>query len=147
MGKAFAAAPLLLLPVAAYNILAAILGGFAGLSVNLALAESRFELATASGGEWPVSLADLMVAAALIVMFVELIKSTPNRRVALVNHILSIALFIGCLAELLFVTACATSTFFLITLMVLLDVLAGFILNMATRGPEREPAPKPKTKS
>ncbi len=35
-------------------------------------------------------------------------------------------LFIVCLVEFLLFGACATSTFFLITLMVLLDVLAGF---------------------
>jgi len=75
-------------------------------------------------------------------MFVELIKSTHSRRVALINHILSIALFVACLAELLLVPACATSTFFLIALMVLLDVLAGFILGVSTRGPAPEAKPK-----
>jgi len=144
MGKAFAAAPLLLLPVAAYNILVAVLGGFASANAATQIANQIFELPTASGGVWEVSYADLLLAGSLIVMFIELIKSTHSRRVALVNHILSIALFVGCLAELLLVPACATSTFFLIALMVLLDVLAGFILGMSTRGPAPEPKPKAK---
>ena len=128
MGKAFAAAPLLLLPVAAYNILAAILGGFAGVSVNFALGEPRFELATASGGEWPVSPGDLLLAAALATLFVELVKSTGSRRLTLVNHGLSMLLFGICLAEMLLAPACATSPFFLVTLMILLDVVAGFMV-------------------
>ncbi len=39
-------------------------------------------------------------------------------------------LFIVCLVEFLLFSAFATSTFFLVTLMVLLDVLAGFIVTI-----------------
>ena len=39
-------------------------------------------------------------------------------------------LFVALLVELLLLPAFATSTFFLITLMVLLDVLAGFIVTI-----------------
>ena len=94
-----------------------------------------FELRTAPGGVWPVSAADLLIAAALVALFVELLKSTGDRRIALTNHALSMALFVVCLVELLLAAACATSTFFLITLMVLLDVLAGFILHIAPAEP------------
>jgi hypothetical protein len=52
--------------------------------------------------------------------------------VAIINHALSMALFIICLVELLLASAFATSTFFLITLMVLLDVLAGFIVTIVS---------------
>ena len=134
MGKAFAAAPLLLLPVAAYNILALVLGGgFDSTAVGVRLSAPIFALRTASNGAWPVSLADLLLAAALIVMFVELVKSSHDRRVAIINHVLSIALFLACLGEMLLAASFATSTFFLITLMVLLDVLAGFIVTVAAR--------------
>ena len=141
MGKAFAAFPLLLLPVAAYNLLALTLAGsFAATGLDARLTAPVFQMRTAPGGVWPVSLADLLIAAALVVMFVELVKSTHDRRVAAINHGLSIALFVICLAEMLLAAAFATSTFFLITLMVLLDVLAGFILTLAAA--RREPTPK-----
>jgi hypothetical protein len=142
MGKAFAAAPLMLLPVAAYNILIlSLAGGFASTTANARLTAPLFELRTAPGGVWPVSLADVLLAAALVVMFVELVKSTHDRRVAIVNHGLSITLFVGCLTEMLLTAAFATSTFFLITLMVLLDVLAGFMLAIAAS--RREPGLRP----
>jgi hypothetical protein len=105
---------------------------------NARLSAPLFELRTAPGGVWPVSVADLLLAASLVVMFVELIKSTHDRRVAIVNHALSMALFVACLAEMLLASAFATSTFFLITLMVLLDVLAGFILSIAASRRESE---------
>jgi hypothetical protein len=85
-----------------------------------------------SGAEWPVSLGDLLIAASLVVLFIELLKSTTSRKVAIINHSLSMVLFIGCLVEFLLSPAFATSTFFLITLMVLLDVLAGFIVTIVS---------------
>ena len=54
-----------------------------------------------------------------------------DRRWAIVNHALSMALFVGCLVEILLAPAFANSCFFLVTLMVLLDVLAGFIVTFS----------------
>jgi hypothetical protein len=139
MGRfaALAAAPLLILPVAVYNLfIATLAGGFQSTGAHAHLTAPLFQLTTAPGGVWPVSAADLLLAAALIVLFVDLFKTTSDRRIAIVGHGLSMLLFVVCLAELLLGAAFATSTFFLITLMVLLDVLAGFILHIAgTRGP------------
>lgn len=72
------------------------------------------------------------MAASLVVLFVELLKSTTSRRIAIINHSLSMVLFIFCLVEFLLFPAFATSTFFLVTLMVLLDVLAGFIVTIVS---------------
>jgi len=126
-----AAAPLMVLPVVTYNLLAQWLGGgFYSRMANARLTAPLFQLETAGGGAWPVSAADLLLAASLLVLFVELIKSTRTRRLALVNHGLSLVLFVACLAEMLISPAFATSTFFLISLMVLLDVAAGFIVTL-----------------
>ena len=83
-----------------------------------------------SGALWVLSLGDVLVIAALVVLFVELLKSTSSRSTAIVNHGLSMLLFVICLLQFLLLEAFATSSFFLITLMVLLDVLAGFIVGM-----------------
>ncbi len=73
--------------------------------------------------------------------FIDLIRGVrgPTGR-AIVNHALSIALFVGCLTAMLLAPAFANSTFFLITLMVLLDLAAGFIATMGEatdEGPAR----------
>ena len=128
----FAAAPLLALSVAAYNLFVLTLAAvFQARDAHARLTAPLFQLSTAPGGVWPVSVADLILGASLVVLFIELLKSTTSRRVAIINHALSMLLFVACLVELLLAPACATSTFFLITLMVLLDVLAGFIVTIA----------------
>ena len=49
---------------------------------------------------------------------------------AIVNHALSMILFVFVLVEFLLIKGFATSTFFLIVVMVMLDVLAGFIVTI-----------------
>jgi hypothetical protein len=128
----FAAAPLLALPVGLYNLFTLTLaGGYHSTDANIRLTAPLFEFKTAPGGLWPVSVADLLLAASLVVLFVELVKSAGSRRIAIANHALSMVLFVACLVEMLVFPAFATSTFFLIILMVLLDVLAGFVITMA----------------
>lgn len=127
----FAAFPLLALPVLVYNLVALTLaGGFAATMASQRFTEPLFTIAMTSGSPWPISLADLLLAFSLVVLFIELLKSTTSRRIAIINHSLSMILFIVCLVEFLLAPAFATSTFFLMTLMVLLDVLAGFIVTI-----------------
>jgi len=127
----FAAIPLLLLPVLAYNLIALTLqGGLQAVDADARMSQQLFSMRMTSHIDWMVSLGDLLLAASLVVLFVELLKSTTSRRIAIVNHALSMVLFIVCLVEFLLAPACATSVFFLLTLMVLLDVLAGFIVTI-----------------
>ncbi len=127
----FAAIPLLILPVAAYGVFVAVLGaGLRSTSAHQRLTDPLFQFATTAGGVWPVSVSDLLLAAALVVLFIELLKSAATRRIAVINHGLGMVLFVVCLVAMLLFPAFATSTFFLITLMVLLDVLAGFIVTI-----------------
>jgi hypothetical protein len=126
-----AALPLLALPVLLYNLLAlTLVGGFSGTGAAERLSARLFSIPMASHAAWAVSLGDLLLAGSLVVLFVELLKSTTSRQVAIVNHSLTMVLFIGCLVEFLLFPAFATSTFFLLALMVLLDVLAGFIVTI-----------------
>lgn len=131
LGHMLAAVPLLVLPVAAYAVLALILaGGPNSTDAHARLTQALFSFNTASGGVWPVSAADLLLAAALIIAFIELLKGMSDRRVIIANHALSIVLFVACLTAMLLAPAFATSTFFLITLMVLLDLVASFVATM-----------------
>ena len=117
-----AAAPLLVLPVLIYNLIALTTGdGFAAEAAQVRMTSQI---------DWPVSLGDILLAASLVVLFIELLKSTNSRNVAIINHSLSMILFVVCLVEFLLLKGFSTSVFFLITLMVLLDVLAGFIVTI-----------------
>jgi hypothetical protein len=125
----FAAAPLLALPVILYNLIAFTSGA---ADAQATMTDPLFTIAMPTSAAWAVSLGDLLLAASLVVLFVELLKSTTSRGIAIINHSLSMILFIVCLIEFLLAPGFATSTFFLITVMVLLDVLAGFIVTIVS---------------
>jgi hypothetical protein len=121
------ALPLLVIPVILYNIV--VLTGGAAMA-DERLREAMFSIPMASGAQWNVGAGDLILFLALILLFFELLKSTSSQKVAIVNHALSMILFVICLVEFLLLKGFATSTFFLIVAMVMLDVLAGFIVTI-----------------
>jgi hypothetical protein len=142
MWAMFGIFPLILFPVLIYNMIA-----FSGeavkvrehmaskaLSIPMASQESM-----ATGGvtaiehvQWLLSWGDVLVLLSLVLLFVELLKSTSTGTSAIFNHALSMLVFIICLVEFLLHPAFATSTFFLIMIMSLLDVLAGVIVTIVS---------------
>ena len=126
------ALPLLVIPVVLYNVvvLSGLFGGSGVVGTDSGLREVLFTIPMASGAGWSVGVGDMILFLALILLFFELLKSTSSQKVAIVNHALSMILFVACLVEFLLIRGFATSTFFLIVTMVMLDVLAGFIVTI-----------------
>ncbi|MGV9010671.1 hypothetical protein [Brevundimonas sp.] len=127
------ALPLLVIPVVLYNIvvLSGLMGDSgAGVGADAVLRDPIFSIPMASGADWSVGAGDLILLLSLVLLFFELLKSTSSQKIAIVNHALSMILLVVCLVEFLLLRGFATSTFFLIGMMVLLDVLAGFIVTI-----------------
>ena len=127
------AIPLLVIPVIIYLIVV-LTGGLLNadgvVAAEAALRNPIFSIPMVSGTPWNVGAGDMILFLSLILLFFELLKSTSSQKVAIVNHALSMILFVICLVEFLLVRGFATSTFFLIVTMVMLDVLAGFIVTI-----------------
>jgi hypothetical protein len=68
----------------------------------------------------------------ILMLFVEILKSTRIGNRSIVDHMLSLVLLLGMLAEFMTVRSAATSTFFLLTAMSLVDVVAGFSITIRT---------------
>ena len=115
--------PLLLVPFAVYNMIAFLTPGVSWTS-------PAATLHMMSGQDWSLTWEDLLIAFAVFLLWVEIIKSTRLGTRSVMDHILATALFIATLVEFLLVPRAATSTFFLLTAMALFDVLAGFIVGM-----------------
>lgn len=124
--------PLLVLILVVYNILAffapAILG--ADFQTMEAVLAQSVPITMFSGDVWHFSLGDLIVAVALVLLFIEIVKSTRTTASAIINHGLSMLVFIVCMFEFITVNGFATSVFFMITVMTLLDVVAGFTISI-----------------
>lgn len=130
--KFFTVFPLLIVPVIIYNIMAWSGAAFTSAqAVRDRLNEDFLFVPMTSGATWTITPGHALICLGLLTLFFELLKSTGIGRAAIVNHAFSMVLFIACLVEFLMLDAFATSVFFLITLMSLLDVMAGFIVTLA----------------
>ncbi|MDZ4775593.1 MAG: hypothetical protein SGJ23_02280 [Alphaproteobacteria bacterium] len=134
MAAAFNVFPLILIPVLIYNMIA--FGGMAmsgdASAVVQQLASIAFAVPMASNAVWNVAWGDILVLIALVLLFIELLKSTSTGTSAIFNHALSMLVFIVCLVEFLLNAAFATSVFFTIMIMSLLDVLAGVVVTIVS---------------
>jgi len=129
----FTILPLMAIPIVIYNVMAWAGATFATAEeLSLRLNEPFQSVQMASGAQWVITPGSALLAVALITLFFELLKSTGIGRAAIMNHALSMVLFIICLIEFLMFEAFATSVFFLIMLMALMDVMAGFIVTIAS---------------
>lgn len=115
--------PLLLVPFALYNMIAFLTPGV-GWTAPVATVHMM------SGQDWVLTWEDILLAFAIFLLWIEIIKSTRIGPRSVMDHILAMALFIVMLVEFLLVQRAATSTFFLLMTIALVDTLAGFIIGM-----------------
>jgi len=117
--------PLLIIPFAIYNMIAFLTPG-----VNWTDTVTTVNLT--SGAVWSVTAEDLLVGLAIILLPLEILKATRIGVRSVVDHVLSMALFVVMLIEFLLVRQAGTSTFFLLMMISVVDVVAGFIVTLRT---------------
>ena len=116
--------PSIVLAFILYNVVVFVSGG------PDVLKSSLFELNMLSGGVWQFTVGDLIILMTLFLLFAEIVKSTYTSTSSLVDHGLSMVVFIACIVEFLLVPQAATSTFFLIMVATAIDVVAGFTIGI-----------------
>jgi hypothetical protein len=123
--------PLLLIPLAIYNIIVF-------LMPSVSLADPVVRLTLMSGAEWSVNLSDMLLATGILLLLLEVIKGARPGAKYLTDHLLSLVVFGGAAAEFLLWPRFGTSTYFLLTLLTLVDFLSGIALR-ARRGKQVAP--------
>jgi len=151
--------PLLLIPLTIYNIIVFLMPG-------VSFADPVLKLTLMSGAEWPVTLSDMLLALAVLLLLFEVIKGARPGGKYLTDHLLSLIVFGGAAAEFLLWPRFGSSTYFLLAMLALVDFLSGLALRgrrampvasgpavasrrgartapVATAEPQFEPAPEP----
>ena len=133
MRAIFGIFPLLAIPVIIYNLMGFTFGGGPDGTMTMTenLARPLWQVnMVAEGSTWAVSGGDLLIILSLGFFFVEILKSTSTGTATITNHAVSMVVFIICLIEFLLLKNFATSVFFILTIMTLLDVLAGVVVTI-----------------
>ena len=73
---------------------------------------------------------DILILLTMGLLFIELMKSTHTSTASLLDHGLSMLVFVACLIEFLLVKAAGTASFFFITVATLIDVIAGYSIGI-----------------
>ena len=122
--------PLMAIMLIAYNVLVFGLGIY-----DQGWQSEIFAIDMVSGVTWVFTLSELIISAGLFLLFFEILKATRIGRLSIVDHLLSTLVLILFLVEFLLVPGAATSTFFILMLMTLVDVMAGLSVSIrsATR--------------
>ena len=113
--------PLLLIPLAIYNIIA-----FLMRDVSFAAPLVTVPLLSDIG--WPITLSDVLLTLAILLLLSEVIKGARPGAKYLTDHLLSLLVFAGAAAEFVLLPQFGTSTFFLLTLLAMVDFLSGIAL-------------------
>ncbi|MDQ6433964.1 hypothetical protein RB623_07885 [Mesorhizobium sp. LHD-90] len=123
--------PLLIIPFLLYNLgLAGLFGGTATDPFSTGI----FSLTMMSGGVWTMTAGDLLIVVALVLLFIEMMKSTRSSNASIIDHLLSTFVFVAFLVEFLLVRNAAHPVFFTLMMIALIDVLAGFSVTIRTAG-------------
>src|SRR5476649_2873180 len=151
--------PLLLIPLTVYNIIVFLMPG-------VSFADPVLKLTLMSGAEWPLTLSDMLLALAILLLLFEVIKGARPGGKYLTDHLLSLIVFGGAAAEFLLWPRFGSSTYFLLAMLALVDFLSGLALRgrrgmpvasapavvsrrgartaaVATAEPQFDPAPEP----
>jgi len=115
--------PTLLYLLIAYNMLMFV----PGLSMN----QTLFEIPLISGSVFQGSISDVLIMFGVIALYIEIFKATRTTTSSIIEHSLSMLLFIVFLVEFIVIKGAGTSTFLILTLMQMLDVVAGFTITIS----------------
>lgn len=127
MFRILIAAPLLLVPILIYGLVA-LTSGDAGTAESLK--SSIFGIPMMSGGRWIFTIGDFVLLVGLITLFIEILKAARTKSDAIVNHSFSMLLLLVAVISFLVVPGFGTSVFFLLAIMCILDVVAGPIVSI-----------------
>jgi hypothetical protein len=132
--------PLLLIPLAIYNIIVFLMPG-------VSFTDPLVKLTLVSGAELPVTLSDVLLTLGILLLLAEVIKGARPGAKYLTDHLLSLIVFGAAAAEFVLWPKFGTSTYFLMTALALVDFLSGLALRTRRRAVAVAAAPAPAPKA
>lgn len=133
--KGLSVFPLLALPWMIYTLIA-LFSGSRGASdlpaITGALDATVLSLRMISGVTWNLEVGHLLLLLGLLTLGIEIAKATSSKSVSIANHIASMGLLLLCVVLFLSMGAFATSIFFLLTMMIVFDVLVGALVTIVS---------------
>ena len=91
-----------------------------------------FSATLPSGASWSITRGDILVFIGIIFLYVEIFKATRTTTGSILDHTLSMVVFVGMLLQFILAEKAGNSVFAVLTLMALVDVVAGFTVTIVS---------------
>lgn len=127
--------PLLLIPLAIVNILVFLMPG-------VSFTDPLVSVPLLSPAVWKITFGDALIAFSMLLLLFEVIKGARPGGKYFTDHFLALLIFAGAVAEFLLLPQFATSVFFLLTVLMLVDFLAGVSLRLRSEARRARAAAK-----
>lgn len=124
--------PLLLLPAIYICFMVFAVIGIDPVAVAAWLNSSAFRVTMFSGAVWSMTQSDVILAAGMGLLFIETLKSIGSPMLSLVNHGIAVMTLLVYVVLFISFPAFTNSTFFLLGLMQLIDVIAGYTITIVS---------------
>ncbi|MBI1260515.1 MAG: hypothetical protein GC184_02205 [Rhizobiales bacterium] len=116
--------PLMALVIIAYNLIVFLTG--------MTMTTEVMTITLISQADWQIVVGDVLLFFGFILLFLELVSATRTGTSTIINHGLSMLVLLVGLVEFIVLPQFGTSVFFLIVLLSLFDVIAGFTVTITS---------------
>ncbi len=124
---------ILSIPLFAYLLIVFNIATFTGNpDPYVTLNEIAFDFDVPSGAHVVISVSSIFILTGIVFLYIEVFKATRTSIFAIVDHGLSMLVFVTFLVEFIAVEELGNSTFLILTLLTLIDVIAGFTVSIST---------------
>ncbi|OPZ74167.1 MAG: hypothetical protein BWY82_00820 [Verrucomicrobia bacterium ADurb.Bin474] len=91
-----------------------------------------FSMHLVSGKTWSLNVNEAFIIISLFILFVEIFKATRTSVGSIIDHLLSTFVFLAFVIMFLTVKEAGTSTFFILTIISMIDVMCGFTVSISS---------------
>ena len=98
--------------------------------VGATLAHELFSVSLLSGANWSTTTGELLLMVGVLALYIEMFKATRTTTSSIIDHGISMLVFIAYLVEFLMVSGAGNSVFMILMLMAFVDVIAGYTITI-----------------
>lgn len=123
---------LLSIPLYFYLLIVANLVMFGGTPEAPAINIILKQFTLPSGAVLTLTISDMLIVCAVVFLYIETFKATRTSVLSIIDHALSLLVFVVFLIEFIVVERVGNTTFLIITIASLMDVVMGFTVTIST---------------
>ena len=98
--------------------------------IDASLSYELFAIGLPSTATWSANVGDLLLIVGVLALYIEVFKATRTTTSSIIDHGISMLIFIAYLIEFLVVSGAGNSVFLILLLMAFVDVVAGYTVTI-----------------